>query len=152
MLVFCGFGWVIWILELKRKLSFKMRRHNSGLLSWSQLTNSKSILPPPKSFLADFLSCTRYTEYAFEFCLCVFIKSSKQHVIDSVIKGTYSRCATFKNYSVLQDVIKYSKNFELYLFTVAISFLLIANLIGMQEKVKTSFPWKVFCCINLQMI
>lgn len=74
------------------------------------------------------------------FFVCFLIKSLKRNVIDSVLKGTFSCCVTFKTCSVLQDVTKYSRNFELYLFTVSIGFALITNPIGVQENIGTSFP------------
>lgn len=60
--------------------------------------------------------------------------------MDSVLKRTFSCGVTFKTCSVLQDVTKYSRNFELYLFTVSITFPLTANPIGVQENAGTSFP------------
>lgn len=99
------------------KESYNLKwEHNSGFLSWSQLTNTKSILLSSKSFLADFFSCLCCAEYAFEFCfVSFFIKSSKENVIGSVFKSIFACCVTFKTCSAPSDVTKYSRNFELYL-------------------------------------
>lgn len=69
-----------------------------------------------------------------------FLKSSKQNVIDPVLKDTFPCYVTFKTCTVLQDVTKYDRNFKLYLFTLSVSFPLIANPIGVQENLGTSFP------------